>query len=394
MPNRIMCVDKQIIRHEMDPKDYKRIIYDPGRVTRIILNRPRYLNTTSHAELAELEDAFDRATVDENCHVIVLSGAGRCFCSGDDNIGHTPESAPTLWDGDARPPDKLMEQYGSETEVWRQYNTEHDYYIGWPFLKKLRSIPKPTIAMVHGYAIYMGFMICEAMDMVFASEDALFLTGAISPQLVWTLGPRKALEIGFEHRFLTAREAQELNMINRVYPDFETLEKETMAFAYRVAYESPIGLRRMKEAYLNMMEIFSFSTANEMGRTPYRDFWRHAAEEGHRVRYEGMGQARSPVALCNLKLKLETEGKEVPAHVEAAIARAIERDDKAGWQRALHQEWRDPERVTRAEASAQRYEEMRAEDERILRAECERRGLNYEDMQPPWDKIQKSKASK
>ena len=85
MPDRIMSDNRHFRPPVLDPKKYKRIIYDPGRVTRIILNRPEYLNTSSHAMLAEIEDAFDRASADPGCHVIVISGAGSCFSSGDDS---------------------------------------------------------------------------------------------------------------------------------------------------------------------------------------------------------------------------------------------------------------------------------------------------------------------
>lgn len=389
MPDRIMVTDSYYKRPILDPKEYKRIIYDPGLVTRIILNRPRYLNTSSHALLAELEDAFDHASVDEGCHVIVLSGAGTSFCSGDDNIGLTPESAPTLWDGDARPPEELVKQYGSEDEVWRQFNIEHDYMIGGPLVKKLRSIPKPTIAMVHGYAIFMGAILARAMDICFVSEDALFLN--LADTAIWDMGPRKVLEILYEHRFLTAREAHELRIVNRVYPDFETLEKETMAFAYRVAQESPIALRRNKEEFLNTMDILGFTTAVELGRTPYKLVWRHDAEEGHRMRYEGRGRARTPVALVNLKLKLESEGAEVPENVLAALDRAASRDDRARWEMATHQEWRDTRRTARADTSAARYDEMKAESEARMKAEIERRGLPLEWM---WEKLQRAPKRK
>jgi len=386
-----MCEDRYYIHPHLDPKEYKRIIYDPGLVTRIILNRPRYLNTSSHALLAELEDAFDRASQDENCNVIVVSGAGRSFCSGDDNIGLTPESAPTLWDGDARSPEDLVKQYGSETEMWNHYNGEHDWWVGGPFHKKMRTIPKPTISMVHGYCIMQGFAIATNMDIVFASEDAMFLGGGAGMSGILTMGPRKALELAYEHRFITAREAHELGLINRVFPDFETLEKETMAFAYRIADESPIALRNAKAGFLNAMEILGISIASELSRTPYRQTWRNRAIEGHRSRYEGKGRARAPVALANLKLKLLSEGEEVPENVEAAITRARERDDRATWQKALHQGWRASDRVGRTEASAKAYEEYSSEHERRKREECERRGLSYDDMLPGMERVKADK---
>ncbi len=277
---------------------------------------------------------------------------GRCFSSGDDNNGLTPESAPTLWDGDARPPEKLIEQYGSEAEVWRQYNIEHDELIGYQNFHWVRTIPKPTIVMVHGWCIYNGSNLATIMDIVFASEDALFLPGVITPQGLWTMGPHKLLEFAYEHRFLTAREALEYHMVSRIYPTREILEKETLAFANRVANQAPNALRRTKEAFLRVMDMRGLTESYEATRTASWQLWRQWAEDGHPEREEGKGIARTPIALANLKTKLESEGAKVPEHVLAALARAAARDDKATWQRALHQEWREKERQARADAGA------------------------------------------
>ena len=67
--------------------------------------------------------------------------------------------------------------------------------------------------------------------------------------------------------------------------------------------------------------------------------------------------ARTPRALDNLRAKLESEGKEVPQLVLEALARAKSRDDRAVWEKALHQEWRDKERIARAEAEAKKHDE-------------------------------------
>jgi len=375
MPYRLLDEDRYYRQPVLDPKEYKRVIYDPGIVTRIIFNRPRYLNAFSHALLAELEDAADRASADPECHVVVLSGAGPCFSSGDDNNGLTPESAPTLWDGDARPPEKLVQQYGSESAAWHQYNIEHDHLIHWLPTNKLRTIPKPTIAMVHGWCIFQGLNVASSMDMIFAAEDAMFLGARADARAIWNVGPRKALELAYEHRFLTAREAYDYHMVNRIFPTREVLERETMSFAYRIARQSPSALRRAKEEFLNTMDRFGFLAA-VVDRTPHQMVWRQDAEEGHQMRYEGKGRARTPVALANLKAKLDSEGKEIPAHVKKAIDRVAARDDKATWHKVLHAEWRDPKRVARADNSAGAYEQAKAEFEGKKKAEIERRGLN------------------
>ena len=361
---------------------YKRLIYDPGLVTRIIMNRPRYLNTTSHAHIAELEDVFDRAAEDDKCNVIVLSGAGTCFCSGDDNTGLTPESAPTLCDGDDPAPGdyngtvvKLIEEYGSETAVWNEYNIEHDHLVGWWQFNKLRTHPKPTIAMVHGWAIFFGFGLTVNTDLLFASEDAMFLGGGADGTSIFDFGRRRALEFSYEHRVMTPSEGYERGFVNRVFPDYETLEKETMAFAYRVAFESPINLRRSKEGYLNAMDDLGITQRSE-DRQAFRVTWRQDAIEGHRMRYEGKGRARSPVALRNLRAKLVSQGQEVPMSIRAAIARADARDDKATWQRALHQPWRSADRLARTDTSAQAYADMRSEWEETVASEIARRGMD------------------
>ena len=381
MTDRLLTDDRYFKRPTLDPEKYQRIIYDPGLVTRIILNRPRYLNATSHAELAEIDDAFDHAAVDDNCNVVVLSGNGNSFCSGDDVMGLTPESAPTLWDGAARPVEKLIEQYGSESAVWHQFNIEHDYFIGSadglsPFLTKVRAMPKPTIAMVHGYTSFYGYWLSQACDLVFAEENTLFLGAGIGLKELWNMGPRMAMEFLLEHRFMTAQEALELRMINRVYPGRETLERETLAFAYRIADENADGLRHAKEAFLNMQDILGFTTINTLGRTPYSDAWRKMAAGGHRNRYEGKGMARTPLALANLRDKLQAEGKPVPANVQAAIERASARDDQGTWQRVLHSEWREHERLERTDASAANYAKFVEEQKRRKSEEVARRGLN------------------
>ncbi len=340
-------------RNPMVPyKEYTRIIYEPGRVARIILNRPKYLNAMSHAMWGGLEDAIDRAIDDEECRVIVLSAAGSCFSTGDDVIGLSPEGAPSLVTGET--PEELMQRYGSEKELWHQYNIEHDYYpLG--FCTRLFRIPKPTIAMVHGYCIYAGIIVASSMDLVFACEDTLFLGGGAGASFfgMWDLGPRKVLEMLYEHRFLTAKEAYDYHLVSRVYPDRETLEKETLAYAERVAQQPPSALRRIKDEWLKVMDIRGLTASYEATRAASWQMWRYWAEDGHPERNQGKGIARTPVAFNNLKTKLETAGEPVPENVNAAIARAAARDDKAAWKNALSATWRGADKKRRAQSDAE-----------------------------------------
>ncbi|HCG00964.1 MAG TPA: hypothetical protein DEV93_10530 [Chloroflexi bacterium] len=364
--------DKYVYRSP-DYKEYQCIIYEPGVVTRIILNRPRYMNAIGHPTLGELGHAFERAGADPQCKVIVVSGAGSCFSAGDDTIGHTPQSAPMLADGTT--PEELVRDYGSESAAWRAYNQEHEYLTHDMWEEKIRLIPKPTIAMVHSYAMFMGFGLANTMDVIFASEDALFLSGGV----VWELGIRKSLEIAFEHRFLTIGECLETRLVNRVYPTFEILEKETLAYAYRVS-ENPLlgnwGTVTAKIRAQEMRESGGYADWNR-GRRSYeeRQYNQTGVPVGdrNRQRYEGRGMARAPRALANLKRKLEFEGAPVPAQVLGALAKAAARDDKAFWQKALSQDWRDKRSIENAAAHAKVYEETIRQEEAIRREEKAKR---------------------
>jgi enoyl-CoA hydratase len=339
--------------------EYKSIIYQPGKVTRIILNRPQYLNAISHPMYGEIEDAFDQFAADPQCRVAVLSGNGSCFSGGHDAIGLTPESAPML--ADRRTPEQLMKDYGSEDAVWRHYNKQHGYFLNDLHIHKLHRIPKPTIAMVHGYCIWGAYFLAGVMDVIFAAEDALFLAevGQCDPG-TWDWGVRKMLEVMFEHRFLTANECREMHMVTRVFPDYETLERETLAYANRVAENEALSftaLEYIKKALYHTRDLQGWTLACEDNLTIAPPGRRPVGEGKHGERSEGRGMARTPRALGNLKAKLESEGKAVPKLVADALARAAARDDRAVWQKALHQEWRDKNRVAKAEELDKKMQE-------------------------------------
>ncbi|MCK6563449.1 MAG: enoyl-CoA hydratase-related protein [Dehalococcoidia bacterium] len=157
------------------------VLYEAdGGVARITLNRPQYRNAQSYRLLDELDVALDRAMDDRAVKVVIVTGAGDHFSSGHD-LG-TPES---LEDRQARGiPESGIEYY----DAFRKYNYDLTH--------KWRNLPRPTIAMVRGYCIYGGWMIASAMDLVFASEDALFLAGLFEYFSVpWDLGPRKTKEL-------------------------------------------------------------------------------------------------------------------------------------------------------------------------------------------------------
>jgi enoyl-CoA hydratase len=266
--------------------EYQCIRYQPGKVARVILARPRYRNAQSRLLLEELDDAFECSAADDEVHVIVLSGEGDHFSAGHD-LGTPEEKA----DQEAR---------GFPTEGRGVYRRLRRLYL--ENTMRWRNLQKPTIAMVQGYCIYGGWMIASAMDIVFASEDALFLPSHFQYfSTPWDIGPRKAKEVIFEHRFITAREARDQHFVNRVYHP-EKLEEETLAYASRVAENDPFVMRSAKFSINHMMDTMGFEAEVEVAfQTYFINRYLDWSEYTKPV-YEGRRLARSDTALKNLEL--------------------------------------------------------------------------------------------
>jgi enoyl-CoA hydratase len=232
------------------------------RVAIVSLDRPRYRNAQSYRLLDELDLALDRACADRSVRAIIVKGEGDHFSAGHD-LG-TQEQRD---DFKAR---GLPRVGVDEYEAFRRYNL--DLTLKW------RNLPKPTIAMVHGYCIYGGWMIAAAMDVIFAAPNARFLAGQLEYFSVpFDVGFRKAKELLFESRFIDAREAEALGFVNRVIPA-ELLEAETRAWAQRVGEQGYGTLRMAKLAVNKMQDLVGFSSAME---SAFADFLVMSRMGGH-----------------------------------------------------------------------------------------------------------------
>ncbi len=255
------------------------IVYETrGAVALITLSRPQYRNAQSWKLLDELDEALDRASADRAVRVIVVRGEGEHFSSGHD-LG-TPEQV-----ADARA--RQVPAVGiAEYDNFRKYNL--DLTLKW------RNLPKPTIAMVRGYCIYGGWMIAAAMDLVFASPDARFLAGQVEYfSIPVDVGFRKAKELLFESRFIDAEEANAIGFVNRVY-SADTLERETLQFAARVAEQGYGSLRMAKLALNKMQDTMGFSAAMEAAFADFlvlRQMGGHPAPPRGERRLPGVGLA-------------------------------------------------------------------------------------------------------
>lgn len=219
-------------------------------VATITLNRPRYYNAQSWVLLEALDAALERAANDSQVRVAIVRGAGKHFSSGHD-LG-TPE--------------QLNDEANRQGIIGRGEGLgfyEQFRKVNLDFTLKWRNLPIPTIAMVHGYCIYGGWMIAASMDVIFASRDALFLAGLFEYFSVpWDIPPRKAKELILESRFIDAEEAHQLGLVNQVH-DPARLEAETYAYAARVAESSATNLRMGKLAINKAQDAQGFSANME-----------------------------------------------------------------------------------------------------------------------------------
>lgn len=226
--------------------EYTQILYEKhGPIARVKANRPRYFNAQSRVLLEELDQAFHQAANDNDVRVIILSGEGKHFSAGHD-LG-TPEEKE---DQERRPyADGVIGNYK------KQWDLFVDMGLRW------RDIPKPTIAMVHGYCIFGGWLIASTMDIIMASDDAMFLPGHSQYfTLAWDLGPRKTKELLFQGRFIPAKEAHEHGFINQVVPR-DQLEAKTLALAETIAETDPLYLRMIKLSVNETQDAAGFRAA-------------------------------------------------------------------------------------------------------------------------------------
>ncbi|MDX1382495.1 MAG: enoyl-CoA hydratase-related protein [Thermoanaerobaculia bacterium] len=266
-----------------------------GRTALLTLNRARYRNAQSYPLLDALDEQLDRAMADPEVSVAVVQGAGDHFSSGHD-LGTADQRAVLAELGLAL--GAKMEQGLRYYDVFRHYNL--DLTVKW------RNLKKPTIAMVRGYCIFGGWMIATAMDLIFASDDARFLASQFEYFSVpWDIHPRKAKELVFESRFLSAEEARAEGLVNRVYGGDE-LERETLAYAGRVAENDPEVLRLSKLAINKAQDQQGYSVGVEAA---FADYLVTAQSRGN-ARVDGVAR------LTGVDLALRGERGERPGLTE------------------------------------------------------------------------------
>ncbi|MCE5248175.1 MAG: 1,4-dihydroxy-2-naphthoyl-CoA synthase [Candidatus Polarisedimenticolia bacterium] len=212
--------------------DFTDILYEksPEGIAKITINRPKVRNAFRPQTVEEMKRAFEDARVDAEIGVVVLTGVGdKAFCSGGDQKvrGHGgyvgDDGIPRL----------------NVLDLQRQ----------------IRTLPKPVIAMVAGYAIGGGHVLHLVCDLTIAADNAVF--GQTGPKvgsfdggygasyLARCIGQKRAREVWFLCRQYDAETACAWGLVNKVVPLAE-LERETMQWCREILQHSPVALRLLK----------------------------------------------------------------------------------------------------------------------------------------------------
>jgi enoyl-CoA hydratase len=222
-----------------------------GQVGVITLDRPQAANAQSPKVLEELDWGWRQADEDPGVKVIVLKSNGKHFSAGHD-MSSTDSGRSTVA-ADVSTPEG---HYDWETRTYLHY------------AKAWRQVPKPSIAAVQGKCIAAGLMLCWPCDLIVAADNAEFsdpvlfmgINGVELHAHTWELGPRKAKELLFTGESITAVQAEQLGMVNRVVP-LDELVPATMALADKIAQADAFALRMAKRAVNHTMDIQGYSTA-------------------------------------------------------------------------------------------------------------------------------------
>ncbi len=208
-----------------------------GAVGVLAFNRPDRRNALSDEMYDGFREGLADLTADPEVRVVLVTGRGGAFCAGGDVKGMNERNTEGVVATVEEAVDRLRRNQRSVSAA-------------------LHELPKPVIAALPGAAAGAGLSIALAADLRIASERAVIVTAFSSVGasgdfggswfLTQLVGPAKARELYFLSERLTADEALQLGIVNRVLPD-DGFEQAALDLAHRVAGRPPIALRHMKE---------------------------------------------------------------------------------------------------------------------------------------------------
>lgn len=214
---------------------YRNILTEiDGPLGIVTLHRPKVLNALNHELMEELVTALEDYDRNDDVRVIILTGSERAFAAGAD-----------------------IKEMSDETTISIMLK---DQFATWD---KIRSVKKPIIAAVSGYALGGGCELMMNCDIIVAAESAQIgqpeinigvIPGAGGTQrLTRVVGKHKAMEMILTGRPISGKEAKEYGLVNKVVPN-ETFLDEAKAMAKEIAKKSPVATRLAKESILKVFD--------------------------------------------------------------------------------------------------------------------------------------------
>ena len=210
---------------------------DLNGICTLTLNRPAQRNALSIALMEALSDELDRIKADAAIRVVVITGAGTCFCSGHDL--------------------KELRADPSRDHV------EKTFALCSAMMQKIIALPQPVIAAVHGIATAAGCQLVATCDLAVAAEEAHFATPGVNiglfcstPMVALSRAvPRKqAMEMLLTGEPIDAPTALKLGLVNRLAPTPQVME-EALDLAVEIVAKSPFTLKIGKEAFYRQAEL-------------------------------------------------------------------------------------------------------------------------------------------
>ena len=202
----------------------------------ITLNRPRVLNAVTAELLDSMREALDTAARDPDIRAVILTGAGRAFCSGQDLKSGAESGNPDV-----------------ETMLREHYR---------PVIAAMRDLPKPVVGAINGVAAGAGFSLALATDIRIASTSATFVQAFVRIGLVpdagssyflpRIVGPARALELAMLGDTIDSATAERIGLVSRVVDDSE-LEDEALAIAVRLA-AGPRSIGLIKQEFAQSLD--------------------------------------------------------------------------------------------------------------------------------------------
>ncbi|HEY1368136.1 MAG TPA: enoyl-CoA hydratase-related protein [Gaiellaceae bacterium] len=204
-------------------------------VATLTLNRPEARNALPLAGWVELHERLERLGADDAVRVVVLTGTGVAFCSGDDI--------------------KEVAQLLARDAAWEVRKITLAIQ---QVTRDLVAMPKPAIAAVNGWALGAGFELALACDFAYAAESARFgfpetsigmtITGGTTQLITRLCTLAQAKELAFTARKFTAQDALDLGLVNRVVPDAELLDAVGVVAA-EIVRNSPVAVGLQKSGF-------------------------------------------------------------------------------------------------------------------------------------------------